>query len=68
MTLKDYLARSGRTQADFAARCETTAATISRLVAGSLRPALDLAHRIERESGGDVPTETWVRPAQDAAA
>jgi transcriptional regulator with XRE-family HTH domain len=66
MDLKTYLAQAGETQTSFAERVGTTVATVSRIVSGALRPALDLAHRIERETGGQVPTETWER-RQDAA-
>lgn len=62
MDLKAYLDEAGEKQTDFAARVDTTVATISRLVGGSLRPSLDLAHRIERATGGKVPTEHWERP------
>ena len=61
MDLKDYLEASGERQVDFARRVGTSGATISRLVAGTLKPALELAHRIEAETGGSVPTETWLR-------
>ncbi len=67
MDLKTYLEKKQERQADFASRAETTPATISRLVKGTLRPALDLAHRIERETKGAVPTEIWLRPAASKA-
>ncbi|MGV1682950.1 helix-turn-helix transcriptional regulator [Sphingopyxis sp. NJF-3] len=60
MELKTYLESHNIRQADFAAQVSTTPATISRIVSGSLRPALDLAHRIERATDGHVPTETWL--------
>jgi len=60
MDLKSYLEARGVRQADFAERVGTTPATVSRLIAGIFRPALDLAHRIERETGGAVPTEAWL--------
>lgn len=59
-SLKAYLDRTGVKQFEFAAKVQTTAATVSRLCAGTLKPALDLAHRIERETDGEVPTETWI--------
>ncbi|MDX3884062.1 MAG: helix-turn-helix transcriptional regulator [Sphingomonas sp.] len=61
MDLKTYLETRNVRQAEFAELAGTTPATISRLVSGGLRPALDLAHRIERASGGEVPTEVWLR-------
>ncbi|TCM40083.1 hypothetical protein EDF59_105323 [Novosphingobium sp. ST904] len=60
MTLKAYLDATGEKQVDFAERVRTTPATVSRLCKRSLRPALDLAHRIETATNGRVPTETWV--------
>lgn len=60
MTLKAYLDQSGEKQVAFAERVSTTPATISRLCAGSLKPALDLAHRIEAATHGAVPTEVWL--------
>lgn len=67
MDLKAYLEASGEKQTDFAARVNTTVATISRIVGGTLRPSLDLAHRIERASGGKVRTENWEKPESAAA-
>ncbi len=54
-------ARPSLTQAEFGAVIGTTAASVSRLCSGNMRPSLDLAHRIERATGGEVPTETWER-------
>jgi transcriptional regulator with XRE-family HTH domain len=59
--LKSYLDAKGEKQSKFADRINTTAATISRICAGSLRPSLALAHEIERATNGEVPTETWVK-------
>ncbi len=69
MTLKAYLEETGEKQVLFADRVGTTPATISRLCGGTLKPALDLAHRIETATEGKVPTETWVAEAtsQEAA-
>ncbi|PTQ12111.1 hypothetical protein CLG96_05975 [Sphingomonas oleivorans] len=67
MTLRDYLDSQGETQSGFAARVRTSVPTISRILAGRLRPALALAHRIEAATGGKVPTETWVVGAGVAA-
>jgi len=67
MDLKAYLDDTGEKQTDFAARVNTTVATISRIVGGSLRPSLDLAHRIERATDGKVRTELWEKPESAAA-
>lgn len=61
MDLKSYLDAADETQADFAARVKTTAGTISRIVAGTMRPGLDLAHDIESATGGKVEMTQWVR-------
>ncbi len=66
--LRTYLNQTGEKQSDFAERVQTTPATVSRLCAGTLKPALDLAHRIERATDGAVPTETWVSLGQADAA
>ena len=64
MTLRSYLDEASETQSDFAAKVSTTPATISRLCAGTLKPALELAHRIEVATGGRVPTESWLTDAE----
>lgn len=66
MDLKTYLAEAGETQTALAEKAGTTVATISRLAAGKLKPSLDLAHAIERETGGKVPTEIWVSVETEA--
>lgn len=58
--LKTYLAETGEKQSSFANRVQTTSATVSRLCKGTLRPALDLAHRIEKATDGLVPMEAWL--------
>lgn len=68
MDLKAYLKEQGESQTDFASRVGTTVPTISRIAAGNLRPALDLAHRIERATEGKVPTETWISASAKAVA
>ncbi|WP_422932361.1 helix-turn-helix domain-containing protein [Sphingobium cupriresistens] len=57
--LKPYLDAQNQTQAEFAERVQTTPATISRLIGGTLRPGLDLALAIEEATGGQVPASTW---------
>ena len=60
MDLQTYLKDAGEKQSGFAVRVGTTPATVSRLCNGTLRPALDLAHRIEAATDGKVPTEIWL--------
>ncbi|MCW1985569.1 UNVERIFIED_ORG: transcriptional regulator with XRE-family HTH domain [Sphingomonas sp. R1F5B] len=66
--LKTYLEETGEKQSDFAARVQTSNATISRLCSGALRPSLEMAHRIERATAGRVPTECWITSADTAGA
>lgn len=60
ISLKSYLDETSEKQVEFAERVGTTPATISRLCKRTLKPNLELAHRIESATGGRVPTETWV--------
>jgi transcriptional regulator with XRE-family HTH domain len=57
--LSSYLTESGVTQAEFAQRVGVGQPTISRLARGTQRPRVDVAVRIERESGGKVPVHSW---------
>jgi plasmid maintenance system antidote protein VapI len=61
--LHTYLAEQRITQAGFAAKIGVTQATVSKLIAGTTKPGLDLAVRIERMTDGAVPVDTWVGPA-----
>ena len=65
--LKSYLDRTGEKQTAFAVRLKTTVSTVSRFCAGTLKPSLEMAHRIEAATGGDVPMSSWVDAAQEAA-
>lgn len=65
--LQSYLARVGEKKSSFAERVGTTPATITRLCNGTLRPALELAHRIETATDGEVRTEVWLSGGNDAA-
>lgn len=69
MDLRSYLDTTGISQTDFAAKVATTVATVNRIAKGTMRPGLDLAHRIERATAGRVPLSQWVRsPDQSADA
>lgn len=59
MSLKTYLDSTGEKPSAFARRTKTTAATISRILSEDMRPGIDLAHRIEVETGGAVPMSAW---------
>ena len=57
--LATYLAESGDTQAGVAAACQTSQATISRVVSGEMVPRPALASRIARHCG--VPLDSFAR-------
>lgn len=74
--LLDHFLRQHRLrQSVFADRVGATQATISKLIRGDTRPSLELAVRIERETKGAVPANSWVpepapapeTPNEDAA-
>jgi plasmid maintenance system antidote protein VapI len=58
--LNAYLARSGIKQAIFAQRVGVTQATISKLVARTMSPSLELALKIEDATGGAVSARSWL--------
>lgn len=64
--LREHLEGNGIRQADFAARIGVTQGMVSRLVSGALLPSLELAVKIERDTGGAVPASSWI--AQPAPA
>lgn len=57
--LSKYLKIRGIKQADFAAEIELSQATVSRLAAGTLKPSLSVAIRIERKTDSMVPANSW---------
>lgn len=57
--LAEYLSKPGLNQKAFADKVSSTQATISRIANGKARPGIDLAVRIERETGGEVPVVSW---------
>lgn len=61
--LKAYLERHSESQAAFAARINSTPATVSRLVAGTLKPSLDLAYRIQEATAGEIAMDYWASQA-----
>lgn len=61
-----YLAQHRIRQIDFAARLNVAQGTVSRLVNGSTNLSLELAVKIERETGGAVPATSWI-PETEAA-
>ena len=63
MTLRDWLAANSVTQTVFAGRIKRSVASVSRMVNGLQRPDLETAILIERETGGNVPANSWVEAA-----
>lgn len=59
MTLSAYLASTGETQADFAARIGIKPPHMSLILSGARRPSIDVASAIERETGGKIPASSW---------
>jgi transcriptional regulator with XRE-family HTH domain len=61
--LKSWLDASSITQAELARRLEYDKGNMHRILNGRLRPTLDLAFRIERETGGAIPASAWAEAA-----
>jgi transcriptional regulator with XRE-family HTH domain len=57
--LSTYLAENGIKEPDFARRLNVAQSTVWRLARGKVRPSLDLATLIERETGGEVKATSW---------
>lgn len=49
----------GRKRSEFAAKVDISAAYLTQLAGGIRAPGLDIALRIERETDGAVPLESW---------
>lgn len=59
-----YLKANRITQSEFAKLLNVKQPTVSRLLRSGYTPSLDLALRIEKETGGEVPTASWSRDAE----
>ncbi|APR52012.1 helix-turn-helix domain-containing protein [Sphingomonas koreensis] len=59
-TLDAFLDRHGIKDADFAPRIGRDRSMVSKLRRGVVRPTIDLAATIERETGGEVTMQSWV--------
>lgn len=57
--LTAYRKKHKLTQAAFGARVGATQSVICRIENGEVRPGLDLAFRIERETGGYLKASAW---------
>lgn len=64
--LAPYLDKAGIGDADFGARIGRDRSMVSKLRRGMLRPTLDLAATIERETAGAVPIKAWVADTRSA--
>jgi transcriptional regulator with XRE-family HTH domain len=70
-TLKKWLKDREIAAAAFARLVGYDRSNFHRLLNGKLRPTLDLAHRIDRETAGKVPMSSWAETkeaVQDRAA
>lgn len=61
MNLKEHLDATGTTQKDIAAEVGIDQSVMSRIVAGKIRPSLDVAFRIEAATGGRVLASSWAK-------
>lgn len=67
-TLSQYLKTEKIRQTEFAEMIGTTQGTVSRLCSGTQNPTLDLAQRVEKATGGQVPIVAWPNIAKLAEA
>jgi len=58
--LQDFIRASGQSQAHWAGAFGISAGFLSQLLRGTKAPSLDVAFRIERQTGGKVPAASWV--------
>lgn len=70
--LKSWIVAAKISKAEMARRVEYDKANFHRILEGALRPSIDLAFRIERETGGTIPMTAWASlkspQPQDVAA
>jgi len=59
--LSKYISDRGMTRGEFAKRVGISAPYLSEILSGPKRPSIDLAFKIESETGGEVPASCWVR-------
>lgn len=62
----EFITTSGETRSAWAARLGISRSYLSDILNGNRKPGLELAVRIERATGGEVPAAIWV-PHGDAA-
>lgn len=66
--LKKWIAASEISNAEAARRAGYDRANFHRILQGSSRPSMTLAHRIEVMTEGKVPMSAWVAPKERTAA
>lgn len=67
MIFADFIKRSGRTRASWAEELGISPGFLSDLLNGKKQPALTLAVRIERLTGGAVAAVSWVPEEADTS-
>ncbi len=60
LTLDQYLAANGESDAAFADRCDCDPSTIWRIRTGKITPSLDLARRIVQATRGELRFEDLI--------
>lgn len=69
MTLEQWLTANNINQLEFGRRIGVNQATVSKLARKMFTPRLELAAKIERETGGAIPVSFWIEaPKADAGA
>ncbi len=66
--LATYMKREGITDADFAVAIARDRSFVNKLRRGVVRPTLDLAAEIERETKGAIPMQAWAGGVEQVAA
>lgn len=67
-TLSQHLKDNNISQRAFAAQLGVHTSIVSRLVSRTMRPSLDLAVRIERQTGGVISAVSWIESDIDDQA
>lgn len=67
MTLKEYLANSTMTDAEFGALVGVSQSQVSRIKNDASKPSLEVAVAIEKVTNGEVPAKSFVEKSGEAA-
>lgn len=59
--LQSWLNAAKMSQAELARRCGYDRHNLNKVLQGTLRPSLDLAVMIDRETGGVIPVAAWAK-------